>query len=269
MKLYGLERSPPTHAVSMTLSILGIEDYDLEIVRSDRMDDIARDFGAKFDRRQHVPILIDGHHKSNNAASIMIHLVETYGGKSHFLYPADRPEVRAKIDQRLDYFSTSLWTIAYRAFSPFIYGDGLERDRDVVDGLANVLGTVESWIRDGSFICDTKHVTLADIAFLAVFDALRNFGSLIGLDFDGGSRFKRLIKWADRTRGVVIDYDPHGLTISRGYVLKHQQRYRDIDRGIKTVTKVTRSSSWRLRDLDLSSSDDEFRLTRKIKKAMQ
>ena len=117
MKLYGLDHSPPTHAVAMTLSVLDIENYHLEIIKEDKIDDILREFtGTKLNRHKHVPLLIDGHTRLNDSASIMVHLVEKYGGKSHFLYPADRPDVRARIDERLRFYTGSFWQAAYKTF---------------------------------------------------------------------------------------------------------------------------------------------------------
>ena len=52
-------------------------------------------------------------------------------------------------------------------------------DREAQEKLAEFLDWMEDWVEDTGFIAGTKNVTLADIAFLAIFATLEQFDHVV------------------------------------------------------------------------------------------
>ena len=114
VELWGFRSSPPARMCEMVLSMLDVE-YDYRFIDFSKKENYSEDF-LKVNPQHNVPVLVDGKLKINESVAIMTYLVEKYGGKSHFLYPNDRKDVKATINQRLFTYSSRFWPLSSETF---------------------------------------------------------------------------------------------------------------------------------------------------------
>ena len=110
LKVYGVPESLPVCPVILTLGTLDIKDYEFITVDPVKGDHKKPEF-LQLNPSAMIPVIEDGDFVLTESCAILIYIAEKFGGKSHFLYPRDRPETSFKINQRLHFYSS---TMAYK-----------------------------------------------------------------------------------------------------------------------------------------------------------
>ena len=113
-----------------------------------------------------VPTLNDGGFFLNESRGIATYLAKKYG-KDDKLYPID-VSIRAIVDARL-YFDMGSF---YKAFGdcvyPIMFG-GPVPGAEKLEKFNEVMGWVNDFLKPTGYVAGTKHLTVADIAFLATY----------------------------------------------------------------------------------------------------
>merc|ERR1712080_8233 len=145
-----------------------------------------------------VPTMVVGDFTLNESRAIATYLVTQYG-KDSTLLPGD-VKTRAVVDQRM-YFDMGTF---YKAFGDVIYptmfGGPTPGDKEK-NRLAEVLGWMGDWVKDGKFVAGTDNITLGDISCLAT------FSSILACGLFDGAKFPNLLGWFDKCKAAIPNYE--------------------------------------------------------------
>merc|ERR1712080_657853 len=83
---------------------------------------------------------------------------------------------------------------------PTMFGGPTPGDKEK-NRLAEVLGWVNDWVKDGKFVAGTDNITLGDISCLAT------FSSILACGLFDASKFPNLLGWFDKCKAAIPNYE--------------------------------------------------------------
>lgn len=118
-----MPESQPCRAVEMVANMVGVklEKHYLNLSKREHLSDSYK----ALDPSRKVPFIIDGDLKLGESRAIMAYLVNKYKQNDEHLYPQSNLELRAKIDELLQYDVGTLWPAKSKLFWPKIFGSQL------------------------------------------------------------------------------------------------------------------------------------------------
>lgn len=138
-----------------------------------------------------VPTLVDGDITLFDSSAIAIYLVEKYG-KDDSLYPKD-PIKRAKVNEKLFYVATTVFSTGTQIFFPAIFGTASEIDQAVIKKFDRIFATIETILTANKYFAG-ETMTLPDFFLWSLIES----GSrLMPLDPE---KSKNTIRWLEVMR---------------------------------------------------------------------
>lgn len=145
---------------------------------------------VKINPQHTVPTIDDNGFILWESVAIAQYLAETYAPESS-LYPRD-PKIRAIVNQRLQFYLGTMLPRMRQVTHP-IFLEGLQEIPETKrKSLYEAFGFLEEFLHGNDWIAG-DHVTLADLACLALVTTIVSFGADIG-------NFKDLSAWLERCK---------------------------------------------------------------------
>jgi glutathione S-transferase len=126
-----------------------------------------------------------------DSSAIAIYMVEKYG-KDDSLYPKDLT-LRTKVNEKLFYISSYMFSRIYQIFVCGYSGDELEIPQKKIDEILRGYQTIEDFLKGQSYLAG-DFLSLADLSLWA------NIESLLQLIPIAGAKFPRFIGWLGNMR---------------------------------------------------------------------
>jgi len=171
IEIHGMPASAPCRIATMTAEVLGLE-YNYKVVDLAKGDNKTPEYLA-LNPMHNIPTVVDGDLVMNESRAIAAYLANKYS-KDDKLYPT-KPEVRAKVDQRLYFDMGTFYPALADCMYPIMFGGPMPGD-DKFEKLKEVLGWVEGFVADNKFAAGTDWMTIGDISLLATYSTLKEAG---------------------------------------------------------------------------------------------
>ncbi|XP_067634056.1 glutathione S-transferase 1-1-like [Eurosta solidaginis] len=185
--LYGMEVSPPTRAVILTLKALNVP-FEFKIVDLFANEQHTPEFRC-INSEGTVPVIDDNGHIVTDSHAINCYLANKYGkDEGDSLYPRD-PMKRSVVDQRLYYDMGVAFERILRATArPILQENNYEIPQYKIDNIASVYETVNNFLRHKPYVAGV-HLTIADFSLITTIISMAVF-----LEIDT-SKYPKLSTW--------------------------------------------------------------------------
>lgn len=203
IKFFYMPESPPCRAVEMVANMVGVklEKHYLNLSKQEHLSDSYKALNPL----RKVPFIINGDLRLGESRAIMAYLVNKYKPNDEHLYPQSNLELRAKIDELLQYDAGTLWPAKSRLFWPKIFGSAKEFDqndekalRRCLNYLNNRLGQNQQQQQQQRFFLSNE-LSIADISLAASF----TFTQACDFNMD---EHKNLLAYLERLRASIPNY---------------------------------------------------------------
>lgn len=204
IELYGNEKSFNCRRVSLILELLEL-DYEYKIIDNRNGENLKPDY-LTLNPEGTFPVIKDDEFVLTESRAIMAYLVQKYGRENDELYPREPVEVRAKIDQMLNFemgtFSTSFWD----NLNPRVRWGLKDEDfsKETKAKMPRALALADNYVKETGFIAGTRCATIADYSLLATYSTMKECEDILNVDF---SPYPDLEQWFERMKGQSKNYD--------------------------------------------------------------
>lgn len=188
-KLYYTALSPPARAVWFMAKAIELK-WEHREVNLAKMDQLKPEF-LKMNPQHTIPVLDDNGTIISDSHSIMPYLVSKYG-KDDSLYPKDL-KLRAIIDQRLHFDSSSVFPIIRRILKPMILHGEISLNDRLREDAYESYNFLNAFLEGNQWVCG-ENLSLADFSLVA---SMTSLDTLISIDL---TEYKNIAKWLERAK---------------------------------------------------------------------